>query len=364
MSSNGRPRTVLRLSVGSVASHLRSSWRPFVRWLAEQGIGSISEADAAVLTNYREHVAGLAISPASKDVRMLGLWRMWRYAPCLPAGDRLMQPPWEAADHEDDISNWGSPRESRFENRTPPIHPETMSALLVWSMRFVNDFSSDILRARQLRTDMDANIWQRRRGGDLQRWNRYLNGLRRGGEPLPGYILINGDTGLAVNYLAAKLDVSRSTIQVHRPSDIEIRVGAPLDVEIRGRIEGERWVAAIDFYEVDAWVRRLATACVVVTAYLSGMRPEECLALKRGCCQPSDSDRRTVELRGPGPHIQEAGRRREHHPGRRGAPQPVVRHRTGRQSRGGHGAVAPPRNPLSRSPPSTPAPTAPRPARH
>ena len=296
MGELGRPpHTVLRLSVSSVAGHLTGSWRPFVRWLAEQGIGSISEADADVLTNYREHVAELPISPKSKDLRMLGLWRMWRYAPCLPAGDRLMQPPWEVADHEDDISDWDSPRESRSENRTPPIHPETMAALLVWSMRFVNDFSSDILRARQRRTDMDANIRQRRRGGDLQRWNRYLNGLRHDREPLPGLTLDNGDTGLAVNYLAAKLDVSCSIIQHHRPSDIEIRVGAPLDVEINGQIEGERWVAAIDFYEVDAWVRRLATACVVVTAYLSGMRPEECLALKRGCCQPSDP---TDELSG------------------------------------------------------------------
>ena len=283
-----RPRTVLRLSVGSVENCYINSWRPFVRWLAEQEIGSISEADADVLTNYREHVAELAISPASKDTRMWGLWRMWRYAPCLPAGDRLMQPPWEAADHEEDISDWDSPRESVSENRTPPIHPETMSALLVWSMRFVNDFSSDILRARQRRTDMDANIQRRRRDGDLRRWNRYLDGLRRDGEPLPGHILINGDTGVAMDYLAATLDVSSSTIRCHRPSDIEIRVGAPLDVEIRGQIEGERWVAAIDFYEIDAWVRRLATACVVVTAYLSGMRPEECLALKRGCCQPSD----------------------------------------------------------------------------
>ena len=283
-----RPHTVLRLSVGSVDAYLTNSWRPFVRWLAEQEIGSISEADAGVLTNYRKHVARLAISPASKDTRMWGLWRMWRYAPCLPAGDRLMQPPWEAADHEDDISDWDSPRESVSENRTPPIHPETMSALLVWSMRFVNDFSSDILRARQRRTDMDANIRRRRHDGDLKRWNRYLDGLRRDDEPLPGRILSNGDTGLALNYLAATLDVSLSTLQRHRPSDTAIRAGAPLDVEIRGQIEGERWVAAIDFYEVDAWVRRLATACAVVTAYLSGMRPEECLALKRGCCQPSD----------------------------------------------------------------------------
>ena len=294
------PHTMVRLSVGSVNAYFSSSWRPFVRWLAEQEIGSISEANADVLINYREHVAELPISPASKDMRMWGLWRMWRYAPYLPAGDRLMQPPWEAADYEDATSGWDSPRKSTSENRTRPIHPETMSALLVWSRRFVNDFSSDILRAKQQRADMDANIRQHRRDGDLERWNRYLDGLRRAGEPLPGLILDRGVTGLAVNYLAATLDVSLSTIAGHRPSDIAIRVGAPLDVEIRGQIEGEQWVAAIDYYEVDAWVRRLATACAVVTAYLSGMRPEECLALKRGCCQPSDStdDLSGYEIRG------------------------------------------------------------------
>ena len=294
------PRMVVRLSVGTVYTLFSDSWRPFVRWLAEQEIGSISEANADVLINYRQHVAELPISPRSKNDRMLGFWRMWRNAPYLPAGDRLMQPPWEAADYEDDISGWDSPRQSIPENRTRPIHPETMSALLWWSMRFVNDFSSDILRARQRRTDMDANIRQRRRDGDLERWNRYLDGLRRAGEPLPGRILDNGDTRLARYYLAATLDVSLSTIDTHRPSDIAIRVGAPLDVEIRGQIEGEQWVAAIDFYEVDAWVRRLATACAVVTAYLSGMRPEECLALKRGCCQQSDStdDLSGYEIRG------------------------------------------------------------------
>ena len=287
------PGTVPRLSARSVEAYFTNSWRPFVRWLAEQQIDSISRADAAVLTNYREHVDGLAISPESKHVRMRGLWRMWRFAPCLPAGDRLMQPPWEAADHEDDLSGWSTQRESGRENRTRPIHPETMSALLVWSMRFVNDFSSDILRAKQQQTEMNANVPRRRRDVDLVWWNRYLDDRRRDGDPLPGRILDNGDTGLASKYLAASLDITLATVQDHRPSDIAIRVGAPLDVEIRGQLEGEPWVTAIDFYDVDAWVRRLATACLVVIAYLSGMRPEECLALKRGCCGPSD---RTDEL--------------------------------------------------------------------
>ncbi len=296
MDEFGRlPRTVPRLSVSSVEAYFRNSWRPFVRWLAEQQIDSISRADAAVLNNYHEHVEGLAISPESKHLRILGLWRMWRFAPCLPAGDRLMQPPWEAADHEDDLNGPDTQRKSGRENRTRPIHPETMAALLVWSMRFVNDFSSDILQATQQQTEMNANVPRRRRDVDLEWWNRYLDILRRDGEPLPGRILNNGDTGLALNYLAAVLNVSLTTIPRHCPSDIAIRVGAPLDVEIRGQIEGEPWVAAIDFYDVDAWVRRLTTACLVVIAYLSGMRPEECLALKRGCCGPSD---RTDELSG------------------------------------------------------------------
>ncbi len=289
-----RARTVPRLSVGSVKAYFDTGWRPFIRWLAEQGIGSISEADDAVLNNYRDHVAELTISPIQNTIRMGGLWRMWRYAPCLPAEDRLMQPPWETVDYDDDIGDWGNQQVATSENRTPPIHPDTMSELLVWSMRFVNDFAGDILRAKQRRAEMDANVRPRRRDGDLDRWKRYLDSLRHDAEPLPGHTN-SGYTALALNYLAATLDVSLNTFRYNRPSDIAIRVGAPLDVEINGQIEGERWVDAIDFYEIDYWVRRLATACVVVVAYLSGMRPEECLALKRGCCQPSDS---TDELSG------------------------------------------------------------------
>ena len=287
MGEFGQPAgTVLRLSVGSVKAYFEVSWRPFVRWLTDQGIGSISEADTGLLSSYRAHVEGLATSPQLKTMSMWGLWRMWRYAPCLPDRDRLMQPPWETTDDEDDIGDLGNPQVATSENLTPPIHPETMSPLLVWSMRFVNDFASDILRARQRRAEMAANVRPRRRDGDLERWKRYLDGLRHDNEPLPGHIK-RGGTALAVNYLAATLDVNNSTISHHRPSDIAIRVGAPLDVEINGQIDGEPWTTAIDFYEIDAWVRRLATACVVVVTYLSGMRPEEVLALKRGCCQPS-----------------------------------------------------------------------------
>ena len=295
MGELGQPaRAVPRLSAGSVTSYFYSSWSPFVGWLADQGIGSISDADADVLNDYRAHVDGLAISSKGKWLRMWGLWRMWRYAPCLPTEDRLVQPPWTTTDDDDDHGDWGTRRVAALENRTPAIHPDTMSELLVWSMRFVDDFADDILRAKQQRADMDTRVRMRRRADDMERWRRYLDGLRRDNEPLPG-TMRNGEPALARTYLTATLDIGKDTFKHNRPSDIAIRVGAPLDVEINGKVEGEWWVDAIDFYEIDVLVRRLAAACLVVVAYLSGMRPEEVLALKRGCCQPSDP---TDELSG------------------------------------------------------------------
>lgn len=277
-----------RLAIRSVVAFVYHSWRPFLKWLAEQHIASISEVDADDLIAYRAHVAQQPASAFSKDMCMGGLWRMWRYAPLLPLGDRLMRPPWEGAD-PDDFADWDSRRPRNSENRTLPIGPDTMGALLVWCMHFVDTFSDDILAAKQRWADMTAGARQQQRDSDRERWAEYLDGLRHSDQRLPGRTLPGGGTGLARRYLAATLDISLNTITRHRPDDIEIQVGAPLDVEMRGRIDGQQWAAAVDAYDVDVWVRRLATACTVVVSYLSGMRPGEVLALERGCCRRSDA---------------------------------------------------------------------------
>ena len=303
---SARPNVPPRLAIRSIVAFVHQSWRPFLKWLDEQHIGSVSDVDADDLVAWREHVAQQPTSALSKDMSMGGLWRMWRYAPCLPPDDRLMQPPWEGAD-PDDFDDWDSRQPHRSENRTHPIGPDTMGALLVSCMHFVDTFSGDILAAKQRWADMSAAVRRQQRDGDVDRWAEYLAGLRRSGQPLPGCTLAGGVTGVAERYLAATLDVSLNTMGRNRPDDIAIRVGAPLDVEIRGRIDGQKWAAAIDAYELDVWVRRLATACVVVVSYLSGMRPGEVLALRRGCCRRSDAtdllsgyeiDRDAYELRG------------------------------------------------------------------
>lgn len=280
-------RFMRRLAVSSVKEHFNSGWRPLALWLEGQNIGSISEADAAVLSEYREYVELLSTSPHMRNRRIQSLWRMWQYAPYLPVADRLAQPPWG-----DSYAKANAGRRSEkgpeLENRTLPIHPETMSALLVWSMRFVDEFSSDIIRAKRQRAEMEASVRVNNGKGDIERWMRYLDDLRHADGRLPGRTSGRGNRGIARRYLAAKLNVSTTTINYYRPDDIAIGNGAPLDIEIEGQLDGEPWVPEIDYHEVDTLVRNLTTACLVVIAYLSGLRPEECLALERGCCQQAD----------------------------------------------------------------------------
>jgi integrase len=57
-----------------------------------------------------------------------------------------------------------------------------------------------------------------------------------------------------------------------------------LDTPITGRVDGVPWRRRrIAYHEAEPLARHLTTACYVVIAYLSGMRPGEALTLRRGC---------------------------------------------------------------------------------
>ena len=70
---------------------------------------------------------------------------------------------------------------------------------------------------------------------------------------------------------------------------------------IHGRISGQPWVDHIEWSATDHWLRQLQIACFIVIDYLSGMRPQEALGLRRGCAAPIEGDPdgvRRYELRG------------------------------------------------------------------
>jgi integrase len=70
-----------------------------------------------------------------------------------------------------------------------------------------------------------------------------------------------------------------------------------LGVPITATVDGAPWIDTIDYYEVETLTRHLRTAAFVVTAYLTGMRASEVLALEVGCCldsQESDEPGRSA----------------------------------------------------------------------
>lgn len=67
-------------------------------------------------------------------------------------------------------------------------------------------------------------------------------------------------------------------------SGLSLADAAYLDGSIRARLHGQPWrTKPITFTEAAQLTRHLSTACFIVIVYLSGTRPGEALALRRGC---------------------------------------------------------------------------------
>lgn len=76
-----------------------------------------------------------------------------------------------------------------------------------------------------------------------------------------------------------------------------IRGTVPWGRPIAGRVEGRPWTTAIDYTQTRELMRHLGTACFIVIAYLTGMRPGEVLGLTAGCCPALASGRHLIHRR-------------------------------------------------------------------
>lgn len=280
--------TRTRLAPSSVManSHLLRNW---MQWLTDRGVTSFVDVTPEHFELYAAHVAALGLDRSTQANRLFAVTRTWLYAPYLPESDRLGRPSWEGGEARKKAlgeANWSA------ENRTPPIHPQTMSALLVWSMRFVNDFSGDIIASKTL-TSTPADP-----GPELgalppyKRFLRYLEQCRQSTGTIPGHLPTRGDSDHNVpanEYIAWKLGLTarygRSMALSVRVPDLDPTEDADLPLPVVGTIDGQPWAQSINFYDVDKLCRLLATACFVIVAYLTGMRGEECRALEQGCCR-------------------------------------------------------------------------------
>lgn len=289
-----------RLSAGTITS-MFTFHRTFMSWLHSRGTTQLSAVTSDDFRDYAEEISGRDSGRHSKHQLLFAVTRIWLLAPYLPPSDQLACPTWEDTSRPDDsLEIVLGPAASYIENATAPVHPQSISALFLAAMRFVEVFGPDILAATTDKKAMQSSIPTRFHPSQRQRLEEYLSDLDRSGGTLPGTEMTGRrakDKGkeltVAAEYLAGSLGLSLGMVSHlnHHP----LRAGAPMPTQITGHIDGHPWCAAIDYYEVPLLRHYLMTACFIVVAYLSGMRAEECRALTRGCCSAAKSEPETPE---------------------------------------------------------------------
>jgi hypothetical protein len=177
----------------------------------------------------------------------------------------------------------------RGENATDRIPEPILGPLMAWALRWVNDFSDDLLTAHAewLRLHVHTHNNRQRRGAERVpdipgRLRTLLNRYRQEPRPLP-----RGDKGVNRTHLAREIGCAHSPlfgITCGRIIDEAVaELGIYLRTPINARLDGQPWRGAIAYTDVEQLDRLLQLACYVVIAYLSGMRDSEVKHLQRRC---------------------------------------------------------------------------------
>ncbi|MCQ1578746.1 integrase [Streptomyces parvus] len=282
-----------KLSVGRIMKTV-NHWALFAQWLDERRIGHLSQVTAEDLTDYSRYlskVRSLARNTASSH--LIALSRLHYYGRLyLPAADRLVEPPWVAEGMDDYLP----PATPLGENVTEPIVPATMGPLLVWALRFVEEYADDILGAfeenRRLVAIAEALKGPAKPAAD-RRLVSYLEELEAKGLPVPTTtkgqrlvapgVFLAGRTGTPAAKVHQVMRKPRwAKYQAQHPG------GCLLESPVTAQLGGEPWHEPFDFYVVPGLLNHLVTACFIVLGYLTGMRTGEILGLENGCCPDSE----------------------------------------------------------------------------
>ncbi|MGN2638822.1 hypothetical protein ACTD5D_22165 [Nocardia takedensis] len=285
-----------RLSVFSMHNHLRML-RVLLDWLDQHAITTLDAVTSTDLDRFLDAVRDAPMREADRVDVIQAVRRLWAMREALPPEARLPEePPWNGKEARYLLG----PLRRPAVNLTPRIPETTMSMMLCWALRFVEDFSDDITAARaeyrtlvgRTRPTFPSPTSNRRASfaDAVARIDTLIGEFCSNGESLPGrrtadgalephwahlgrltgldYQLLEREGPHRKSILDARIPIAESTYLHHRPT---------------GLLEGRVWQSRIDYDDVKNLVHALYAACFTVIAYLSGMRPGEILSLERGC---------------------------------------------------------------------------------
>ncbi|MGW8992586.1 hypothetical protein ACWGRF_22005 [Streptomyces zhihengii] len=299
-----KARTLRRSKKGRVALHsieifFYGALQHVLKWFADQGITEFCQVTDEMLWDYLDALDEDNVATDQRYRRIIEVRRLWIQRDLLPFFLRLPEaPPWDGEDTRVLLERTRGDRE----NRTKRIGEHTMQGLLRWAVRFLEDFSEDILAAWDEYRTLLARRPERMRGKRRQRKPgelradvaAYIGRLRSDGESLPGTRRDDGTLQVAWRHIASQLNCANSfeitaSGRMIMESGLPIGEGVYLDIPVTAELDGEPWHPRISFDEVPRLARLLSTACFIVVAYLSGARVGEVLNLRRGCVRLDES---------------------------------------------------------------------------
>jgi hypothetical protein len=296
----GRVRTAERPALGTIQSGF-SGLKKFLWWLHRQQVTEFSQITHELLDDYLRDVVDTDDLALDRKYRLIvEVRRLWCYRDSLPGPMRLpVLPPW-GGDPARELFQRTRPKR---DNLTPRITEATMQTLLAWALRFVEEFSADIIPAfHEYRFLHHRNPTRRyrhgettypRRGDIEQRMAAYLDRLRRTGGSLPGRADEDGTVRVDWNHVAKILacspfgdDDARPAARMLLESGIPVADSIYLQTPITATYDGIAWHdGPIAYAEALSLARLLTTASLIIISYLSGARVGEVLNLRRGCIE-------------------------------------------------------------------------------
>lgn len=286
-----------RLALRSIALVL-PRLNTFVLWLDSHGVGSFNTVTPQHLDRYLQDIQATEATDNLKSGLLVEVRRLWSYRNRLPEPLQLpVSPPWDGDEPRDLL---GITVRAGV-NRTPRIHADTIDVLLLWSLRFVDDFANDILSAFHAYLvlwprhpsvrDRQVRIAGRPIDDVLPEVADYLARLHATGAALPGRPGSGDAMEVHWPFLTRMFNASENAFRTGgraralvEQAGLPIADNAYLGTPITGQIDGAPWRSTpIAYDEAPHLATLLRTACFTVVAYLSGARTGEVLNLERGC---------------------------------------------------------------------------------